>query len=286
MASPKLGGDHGLTRAAREERGDLRRRLTGGGGDSPGCRGRVLARGGIDQHPELVELEERALRLGDVHAQALAARRVALGLAVLDRVVEDQPRVSSSLRIEAGESGTTRRPPLSEYEANATGRIRLELATGYGGRGRPSKWADRNSRTLEDKLPELLRELETRAAERRAPTRSGARGGRATASLGSSDGTRARERHAEHRRDKSLGAEVAAWVDAQQIRAYCDAAEAAYSNVPETIEWVTWARGYADAHDPLRIAPTTPSAPESVPAEDLRPFLDGWDPYGPERRRW
>ena len=50
----------------------------------------VLRAGRVDQGAQLVELEEAALRLGHADAHPLAAGRVALDVAVLDRVVEDR----------------------------------------------------------------------------------------------------------------------------------------------------------------------------------------------------
>ena len=56
----------------------------------------------------------------------------------------------------------------------------------------------------------------------------------------------------------------------------------------EAEEWVRWSREYADAIDPLRDGVRAPDAPDSVPLDELSPFLDGWSPYGPEHgaRGW
>lgn len=61
--------------------------------------------------------------------------------------------------------GDWRLPPLTKYEEQATGHLNLELVTGWGGGG--TKWGDRKSWTLEEKLPEVLRAVEQRAAEAR-----------------------------------------------------------------------------------------------------------------------
>jgi hypothetical protein len=147
-------------------------------------------------------------------------------------------------------------------------------------------WADRRSWTLEDKLPELLQELETRAVEQEERRRDAEREAQERKRAWEAAMERASERYVEHLRGEALRAEVAQWQHVQQVRAYCDAAEAAHGDVPETAEWIAWARRYADAHDPLGAAPRAPAAPESVPAEELQPFLDGWSPYGPERHGW
>lgn len=76
------------------------------------------------------------------------------------------------------------------------------------------------------------------------------------------------------------------WRDAQEIQAYCDAAESAYAEDPGTATWVSWARHRADELDPLRVAPQMPALPEEVSPEELRPYLEGWNPHGPGRDRW
>lgn len=179
---------------------------------------------------------------------------------------------------------TSRLPPLSEYEAKATGRLTLELVSGYSGRS--AKWSDRKSWTLEEKLPELLREVELRAVEERERQRKAEQAAAERERQWSAAMERARELHAEHRRGEILRGEVRAWREAQEISAYCDAAESRYPDDPGTIKWVSWARRYADAIDPLRLPPHVPAAPDSVPPEELRPYLNGWDPYGPSRYRW
>jgi hypothetical protein len=46
-------------------------------------------------------------------------------------------------------------------------------------------------------------------------------------------------------------------------------------------KWLAWAGEYRAAVDPLRHSLTMP--PDRKPtAEDLKPFLRGWSPYGPD----
>jgi hypothetical protein len=163
--------------------------------------------------------------------------------------------------------------PQTRYDQDATGRLQI-TCDGYGVRGgRPATWADRNSWTLEDKLPELLRELEIRAAkddhaalerQREAERRE-----------------RERElalRHAHHmfieqHRERVLRAQVAAWQEARTIRDYLVLLEERYGNRSESAEWLDWIRRYVDEHlDPLATPPEMPPAPDPRP-EDLRQFL-------------
>jgi hypothetical protein len=67
------------------------------------------------------------------------------------------------------------RTRLGEYEANSTGSLCLELVSGWSQDGRSAKWADRKSWSLEEKLGEVLQEIEIRAAEAEERERERAR---------------------------------------------------------------------------------------------------------------
>jgi hypothetical protein len=181
--------------------------------------------------------------------------------------------------------GRSGRPRLSEYEQGATGRLRLEIV-GYSGAGRQVKWADRKAGTVEQRLPEVLRELEIRASERAERRREAERREVEQKRRWSNALDDARAQYLEHRRSEALTDQVRRFEAAQAIRTYCDAAEAAYPNDQPTAEWASWARRYASDLDPLSGPPGPPPEPESVPPEELRPFLDGWDPYTATRRHW
>jgi hypothetical protein len=51
------------------------------------------------------------------------------------------------------------------FATNPPGHLKIEVDGGYNRDDRPAQWADRKSWSLEDKLPEILREVEIRAAE-------------------------------------------------------------------------------------------------------------------------
>ena len=161
----------------------------------------------------------------------------------------------------------------ARYDADATGRLQISC-DGYGRRGgRAATWADRRSWTLEAKLPELLRELEVRAAEddhsaierqREAEERERQR----ELAL-----ARAKERFLEEHRARVLRAHVAAWQEARLIRDYLSLLEERYGDNPASAEWIAWVRRYVDESlDPLASAPSMPPEPEIKP-DDLRPFL-------------
>jgi hypothetical protein len=177
--------------------------------------------------------------------------------------------------------GESSRKPIGDYEAKASGRLCISFAESYGvGRG----WADRKSRALEDRLGEVLAEIEIQAAAAEHRRKERERQAEERKRQWEAAMERARERHLEAHRAKVLAREVESWQGVEGIRAYCDAADARYPIDSEegSAEWVAWARAYAERVDPLRVAPQMPADPETVRREDLKPFLEGWSPYGPD----
>ncbi|MEV7864245.1 hypothetical protein AB0O86_37210, partial [Streptomyces hirsutus] len=95
-----------------------------------------------------------------------------------------------------------------------------------------------------------------------------------------------REQYAEDYRVKQLESQEAAWRRASRLGEYLEAARAQLTTLSPGLErtqaeeWVEWAEGHvARIHlmaQPLRL----PDIPEPRP-DDLKPFLCGWSPYGP-----
>jgi hypothetical protein len=184
------------------------------------------------------------------------------------------------------------RVPL-EVRSVPSGRLVLELPDDSKFRGRRRRWADRKRWRLEDKLPEVLAELDWRrdlVAEHQAQTdrARATRHGRWAAAM-----AEARELFLEDYRRQALLEQVGDWTEALSILAYCDAlnemaqGETDPGRRVELVAWSTWARSHAEALDPLRRRPRMPPDPDPTP-EDLRPFCGPWSPYGPEdgSRRW
>lgn len=94
----------------------------------------------------------------------------------------------------------------------------------------------------------------------------------------------ARARFAEARRARQLRAQAAAWREADTLRRYCDAAQAAWGEHGPTAQWLTWARAFIAELDPLRQPVAAPAAVEPSP-EALQEYLpDGWSSQGPTVR--
>lgn len=175
----------------------------------------------------------------------------------------------------------SRRPPA--YDRDAKGTVRISILAPRTRSHRRSSWGDGKRQTLEECLPAILMEVAARSAEERERTRLEQEEAERQQLAWAEAKDHARRRYTEHRRAEILDAQVEAWQHATAIRAYCDAIEEKYPNDARASEWVAWARTRADALDPLATTPTTPEAPQDVSPEDLRPFLDGWSPYRPER---
>jgi hypothetical protein len=163
----------------------------------------------------------------------------------------------------------------TRYDEGATGRLQI-TCDGYGRRGgRAATWADRNSWMLEDKLPELLRELEIRAAEDDHAAIERQRESERRAHEHAVALEHAKQRFLEQDRARVLREQVAAWQEARAIRDYLALLEERHGDSPESADWIAWIRRYVDEHlDPLFSAPEMPHEPDIRP-EDLRPFLSG-----------
>jgi hypothetical protein len=168
-------------------------------------------------------------------------------------------------------------------DSQATGRLVLELVSPHRS-DRTAQWADRKRWTLEDKLPEVLAEIVVRAAEAEHERLEAERRAAARQVAWETAMAEAHERCYQARCAEILDQQVEAWEHAERIRRYCDHLESHHNGGTPAQEWVTWARAHGDRLDPARQVPQMPDRPEKVTPEDLRPFLDGWSPYGPEAK--
>jgi hypothetical protein len=173
-----------------------------------------------------------------------------------------------------------------KYPTSGSGALSIEIC-GYSSNGRSSRWADRTRWSLDDKLPELLREIEIRAAEAEHRKREAER---------AADERRRRWENAvadattalveEHRAKQLLG-QAQRWSQAGLLREYVTAMRARTvamtdpNEVRAAHEWITWAEAYIERSDPLAQPLHTPASPKATP-EALQPFLKGWSPYGPD----
>jgi hypothetical protein len=210
---------------------------------------------------------------------------------------QEVDRSSSAYRYWSAE-GEGDRYPHGPYDKGATGELNLHLGSRRHDifEGHQSNWGDRASWTLESRLPHVFREIEERivkadrveeeeriAAERR--TEEERRAAEERERRWHVLMERARTRLVETRRAMVLRSQEQAWREAERLREYCDAMEAAHGGDPESAEWIAWARGFATRLDPLSEAPRMPEPPEETPEALQEHLPDGWSVRGPEYGR-
>jgi hypothetical protein len=172
------------------------------------------------------------------------------------------------------------------YPQDGSGTLALHLC-GYGSGGRTFRWADRKTRALDHRLPEVLREIEIRAAEAEHAKLEAIRKAEKRRREWEQAIERAKVDLTEAARAKRLNRQLDDWLRAKQMNEYLTAMRTSITALtsPEETqaaeEWFDWAEAYLAKFDPLRRRLKMPSPPKATP-EELRPFLHGWNPYGPE----
>ncbi|MFC0546559.1 hypothetical protein [Kutzneria chonburiensis] len=173
------------------------------------------------------------------------------------------------------------------------GRIAIELPA-YRSEGRQHRWTDGKRRTVEEALPALLHEVETRVMEDRQRQIDEERAKADRKVRWEQAMETAHRKATESYYASALDAQVQRWQHVNDLRAYCQALEQRIiASDPENDSastgrvWLTWIRDHIATIDPLNEVPTMP-VPPKISHEDLKPFLGSWSPYGPEahQRRW
>jgi hypothetical protein len=157
------------------------------------------------------------------------------------------------------------------------GVLRVVLPSEYSGR---RLWSDGVRAAVEDKLGDVLSNIEARAEEAEQRRLEREREEEERRRAWEKEMERARRRFAEDQRAAFLQDQVTAWRLAADIRSFCSAARRAAGHSEEAKTWLAWATNHADAIDPLSEAVVVPQSREPSP-DELRPYLRGWNPYGP-----
>jgi hypothetical protein len=167
-----------------------------------------------------------------------------------------------------------------------TGELRITIDEGYGRDGRQAEFRDTKRATLEERLPDVLRELQIRAAEDNWRRQEEQRRAEEKRRRWERAMDQAQRDFREAKLAEALRAQVADWRLSRELDAYLEAMEAAIPSIvgekkqTAAAEWLSWAKEYRRNIDPL----TKPLAKPTVPKPDpdgLKPFLRGWSPYGP-----
>ena len=168
------------------------------------------------------------------------------------------------------------KPKPFTHETGGTGRLVISVVAPNFGRGWTSQWADRKSWALEDKVGEILAELEVRAVEDRQRREIAAREEEQRRLRWDDELQRARDRYSEHARGEALAKQLELWRTAEDIRAFCEAIEQRHADDDEAMAWAAWARAHADRIDPLSEPPRAPALPVDQHDYQLTEFIKDW----------
>ncbi|MFJ9899785.1 hypothetical protein ACIQPR_41270 [Streptomyces sp. NPDC091280] len=171
-----------------------------------------------------------------------------------------------------------------------SGKLVIELP--YHRSGRQRRWGDRKRWMVEDALGTVLKEIEARAVENTKRKVDEERAEAEREVRWKAAMVEAREQAVQAQFAEVLREQAGDWQEAMLLRAYCDALDRRLMDVEGVDEadveasrrWLGWARQYVQILDPLSRLPEMPKTREPA-ADDLKPYLKGWSPYGPEARR-
>ncbi|MFE1687438.1 MULTISPECIES: hypothetical protein [Streptomyces] len=173
---------------------------------------------------------------------------------------------------------------IPRFDYTPSERLRFVLSGGQPHRA--SEWSDTPGRSLENQLAEIVQEVTLRgeAAERRRLDEIEAARQKRIRWEAAMD--EARVQYAEAYRVRHFEAQEAAWRHATGLAEYVSAVRTRVDAMPpgqtrtEAETWIDWAATRVERLDPLNTPPRLPDIPEPR-ADDLRPFLGHWSPYGP-----
>ena len=166
---------------------------------------------------------------------------------------------------------------IPKYDYTPSARLKFELPGRH--EYQQSSWADGGRSCIEDKLPEILRELEFRADAAERQQRADEERRRREELEEQLRIARATTKLIEAHRADVLKAQLTAWQQARQLDDYLTAMHTRITQIedPETAaaarEWLAWARAYTVGLDPLSGRLAMPPDPEPTHAA-LAPFLE------------
>jgi hypothetical protein len=168
-----------------------------------------------------------------------------------------------------------------------TGYLRITLENGYSRDERPTEFRDTKTTALEERLPAVLRELEIRALEDDHRRQEEQRQADLKRQRWERAIEQARHDFREAGRADLLTGQLQSWRLAKELDSYLSEMQAivlAMTSEEERAaaqDWLSWISQHRQSMDPLRQRLRMPPDPKPT-AEDLRPFLLGGSPYGPD----
>lgn len=161
---------------------------------------------------------------------------------------------------------------VPSHDLVASGRLRIDVG-GPARTERKSFWADRTLWSLEDKLPELLREVAVRADEFRLRREAKVQAETEYHQAVEREQERARLRAAETHRTKILENQLVRWREVRELREFATALteriataekedEVENEAIAEAHQWLEWIKERADRNDPIKRLSAWPKPPQ------------------------
>ena len=136
------------------------------------------------------------------------------------------------------------------HEAGVQGTLRISIVSPWTRSSRQRTWGDGKRQHLEELLPSVLHEVQASAADARERERQAELKAQRREAAWNGAMAKAELGLVEHRRAEVLGGQVDAWRQANEIRAFCSAIDAARPGDSDAQAWTVWARTYAASIDP------------------------------------
>jgi hypothetical protein len=174
---------------------------------------------------------------------------------------------------------------------NVTPSERLSILLSGRFEHRQSKWTDGRTGTLENWLTQILQEVELRAEAAEHARLAAIAAAEERRQQWERATEKAKGDYAEAYRADILLRQVDGWLRARQVHDYLDAVRETINSIADpddavaAKEWHRWAEEWVASADPLAQPLAVPAVPEPKP-DELKPFLKGWNPCGPERSGW
>jgi hypothetical protein len=186
---------------------------------------------------------------------------------------------------EQAKAATDRWYRIPKYDVTPSDRLSIHLSGRF--EHRQSKWADAPSGSLDGWLPQVLQEMELRAKAAEQERLAAIAEAEQRRRQWEQAMKKAKADYTEAFRANVLIGQVDNWLRTHQIRDYLDAMRERIDNIidPDDAiaakEWYVWVEEWVSSADPLLQRLGAPEVPEPKP-DDLKPFLKGWNPYGPD----
>ncbi|WP_331756510.1 hypothetical protein [Streptomyces microflavus] len=172
---------------------------------------------------------------------------------------------------------------IPRYDYTPSDRLRFDLRGGHPHHG--SEWGDSTELLLEEQLSEIVHEIGLRGEAAERKRRADLEQARQKHLRWEAAMAEARDQYADDYRVRQLESQEAAWRRAMRLGDYLEASQAHVAMLPPgpertaAEEWMLWATDHVARAHPMFQQLRLPEIPEPR-ADDLKPFLRGWSPYG------